>query len=72
MGQELVRAGWLEVHIAQPATEGSRQGVTIDFYRDLAESSRDMGRKFEWDAILPTAGFEHAAAPEDYRPRDDA
>jgi signal transduction histidine kinase len=63
IGPELVRAGWLEVHFANlDKFEG-------EFYRDLVESSRDMGRKFHWDAILPAAGFD-SPPPEKFRPRD--
>ena len=63
IGPELVRAGWLEIHFA---TLDKYEG---EFYRDLVESSRDMGRQFEWDAILPSAGFETPPA-EKFRPRD--
>lgn len=63
IGPELVRAGWLEIHFSHLDTLENK------FYRDLVESSRDMGRKFQWDAILPTAGFE-TPPPEKFRPRD--
>jgi len=72
IGPELVRAGWLEVHFTkivadaeskrpQPS-EGTLAPGQWDefekaFYDDLVKSSRDMGRKFQWDAILPQSGF---------------
>ena len=61
IGPELVRAGWLEIHLAS-LSQGS-------FYKDLVESSRDLGRKFEWDAILPNQK-DGAEPPEKYRPRN--
>jgi signal transduction histidine kinase len=84
IGPELVRAGWLEAHfshlVADGGTErtqkadGAAAGGRWDefeeeFYRDLVESSRDLGQKFQWDVILPQAGFE-SPLPEKYRPQD--
>jgi two-component system, NarL family, sensor histidine kinase BarA len=85
IGPELVRAGWLEVHLAHladigriqrgqrtdgaGAAGGGRNEFEDDFYRDLVNSSRDLGRKYKWDAILPQSGFA-AQVPEKYRPRD--
>jgi len=86
IGPELVRAGWLEAHFShlvadggtartQPADGASSAGAWDDFeqefYRDLVESSRDFGRKFQWDVILPQSSFE-APLPEKYRPQDKA
>ena len=76
IGPELVRAGWLEVHFSHLdklengySSTGNKTGDKGErgFYRDLVDGSRDMGRKFEWDAILPTTGFE-TPPPEKLRP----
>jgi two-component system, NarL family, sensor histidine kinase BarA len=84
IGPELVRAGWLEVHLRHLADIGriqrdqrnegasgnsSRNESEDDFYRDLANSSRDLGRGYTWDAILPQTSFA-SQLPEKYRPRD--
>ena len=83
IGPELVRAGWLEVHLThladiariqrgqrtEAATGTSRSNDFEDnFYTDLVNSSKELGRKFQWDAILPEIGFE-GPVPEKYRPR---
>src|SRR5262249_53058353 len=85
IGPELVRAGWLEVHLQNlaeigaiqrgkqtdgaAATGGARQDFEDAFYRDLGNSSRELVRKYKWDAILPQSGFE-SRVPEKYRPKD--
>ena len=66
IGPELVRAGWLEIHLSELAK--SENENKSNFYSDLVESSRDMGRRFEWDAILPSDGFE-TPPPKKYAPR---
>ena len=50
----------------------SRISIRLEsnLYRDLVDSSRDMGRKFEWDAILPGRQFRNAARPKNFVPRD--
>ncbi len=63
MGPELVRAGWLEIHLSH------LDKIQGQFYQELVASSRDMGRKFEWEAILPSDSFETPPA-ESFRPRD--
>jgi signal transduction histidine kinase len=86
IGPELVRAGWLEVHLqnlaeiaaiqrgkgaeGSKATAGARKEFEDDFYSVLVNSSRDLGRKYKWDAILPQSGFE-SRLPEKYRPKDE-
>ncbi len=71
IGPELVRSGWLGIHLSHldklEHPRDSNAGGEGAFYRDLLESSRYMGRKFEWDPILPTAGFE-TPPPEKFRP----
>ncbi len=72
IGPELVRAGWLEIHLrhladiariprderSAAAAGGNRTNDMDDkFYGDLVESSKKLGKKFEWDAILPQTGF---------------
>jgi two-component system, NarL family, sensor histidine kinase BarA len=84
IGPELVRAGWLEAHFSHLVADGgTKPGQQPDgaaaggrwdqfeeeFYRDLVESSRNLGQKFQWDVILPQAEFE-SPLPEKYRPRD--
>src|SRR4051812_10445840 len=84
IGPELVRAGWLEVHLSHLADieaiqRGQRVGTGIagggknefegDFYGELAKSSRELGRKYKWDAILPQDGFK-LPTPEKYRAKD--
>src|SRR5436190_8980778 len=73
IGPELVRAGWLEVHLRhlaeiaqirreQRSVSSVGTGRTNDsednFYNDLADSSKKLGQSFQWDAILPQTGFE--------------
>ena len=58
-----MRAGWLEVHLSHLDKIGGES------YSDLVDSSRDMGRKFQWDAILPAESFE-GKIDEKYHPRD--
>jgi two-component system sensor histidine kinase BarA len=86
IGPELVRAGWLEVHLEHlaeigriqrgqrtdgtGAAAGGRSEFEDDFYRELAKSSRDLGRNYNWDAILPQNGFE-SPVPDKYHPRDE-
>jgi len=60
IGPELVRAGWLEIHLS------SLDGSEGKFYSDVAASSGDLGRKFQWDAILPNDA-EGKKPPEKYR-----
>src|SRR5205807_3491076 len=77
-----VRAGWLEVHLTtladiariprdqrtDAATGTSRANdFENNFYSELVESSKKLGRKFQWDAILPDTGFD-GPVPEKYRP----
>ena len=83
IGPELVRAGWLEVHLKHLAEIGriqrgqrdragagaGRKESDDDFYHALAENSRDLGRKYNWEAILPQSGFE-TDLPNEYKPRD--
>jgi two-component system sensor histidine kinase BarA len=84
IGPELVRAGWLEAHLAHladigriqrgqrndgtGAAGGGRNESEDDFYRELAKSSHELGRRYNWDAILPQAGFE-SKLPDKYKPR---
>jgi signal transduction histidine kinase len=84
IGPELVRAGWLEVHLAHLAdigriqknpkadatAGGGRNDFEDDFYRDLVKSSHSLGRRYKWDAILSQNGFE-SPIPDKYKPRDE-
>ena len=64
--KELVRAAWLEAHFQfdlKYLTERLRregdnasseeEQLGSEFFRDLMESSRGLGKEFEWYAILP-------------------
>src|SRR5438874_13504344 len=66
IGPELVRAGWLEVHLTRlaeiariprdpraDATTGMTRSNDFEnnFYSELVESSKKLGRKFQWDPI---------------------
>ncbi|HEX4412817.1 MAG TPA: ATP-binding protein [Lacipirellulaceae bacterium] len=71
-GPELVRAGWLATHLSH-LDEAEKNAVDVkrssSFYSELVSSSRDMGRHFEWDPVLPAGGFE--TPPEQkFQPRD--
>jgi two-component system, NarL family, sensor histidine kinase BarA len=63
IGPELIRAGWLATHLSH------LDKVEKSFYSELVASSRDMGRHFEWDAVLPVGGFE-SPPEEKFHPRD--
>jgi two-component system, NarL family, sensor histidine kinase BarA len=51
------------------ATMERTQASGDELYRDLVDSSRKWGRKFQWEAILPSAPAD-APLPDKYRPRD--
>ena len=86
IGPEMVRAGWLEVHLSQlgeigriqrslraggtGATAGGKDDFEDDFYGQLARSSQSFGRKFTWDAILPQSEYK-SPLPEKYLPKGD-
>jgi two-component system, NarL family, sensor histidine kinase BarA len=63
IGPELVRAGWLEEHLSH------LDNLESKLYPELADSSRNLGRKFQWDAILPADNYD-APLDQKYRPRD--
>ncbi len=79
LSQEYVRAGWQKVHMAKfsKLAELARSEVgtseqssdDFDFYRDVAESSLELSRPFEWDAILPTLP-NRPRPPREFQPRD--
>jgi signal transduction histidine kinase len=79
LSEELVRAGWQKLHIEmmgniQPTLDANDQPDAF-LYFDLAESSQEMGRKFEWHALLPVERKElilrPGDRPEDHLPQDD-
>lgn len=86
VGPELVRAGWLEEHISnlgkitsqmhRAAESGDQSAASSTdvqedaFWNDLAVSSRKLGRKFQWDAILPSKPADPHELDEVNRPRD--
>ncbi len=66
LGPELVRAAWMESHFqfdlkyftAPSDSEGgidaaSEEALAAQFYREMMENNRALGREFEWYAILP-------------------
>src|SRR3954471_614601 len=85
IGPELVRAGWLEIHLTHlaeigriqrgqrvggtGAAGGGRNEFEDDFYGQLAKSSQDLGRKYRWDPILPQSEYK-SPLPEKYRAKD--
>ncbi len=78
LSQELVRAGWQKRHIESLAaieklsTAGGqdRDENSEGFYRDVAQSSIELGRLFQWEPILPPPS-DGLPLPAEYRPRDD-
>jgi two-component system sensor histidine kinase BarA len=76
-GPELVRTGWLEKHFnhlvagggKEPAATSRWADLDAEFYQDMVENSRDLGRKFEWVAILPPDPKDRPL-PESNRPHD--
>jgi two-component system sensor histidine kinase BarA len=81
-GPELVRTGWLEKHFShlvagartqlpegetEPATANRWAEYDKEFYQGLVERSRELGRQFKWDAILPVEQ-EGAPLPKSNRP----
>jgi two-component system sensor histidine kinase BarA len=61
IGPEFVRAGWLATHLShldEIVRTSSDVKSKSTLFSELASSSSDMGRHFDWDAILPTASFE--------------
>jgi len=77
LSQELVRAGWQKRHIESLAAieklstaEGQdRDENSEGFYRDVAQSSIELGRLFQWEPILPPPA-DGVPLPAEYRPRD--
>jgi signal transduction histidine kinase len=84
LGQELVRAGWLEIHFShlvagaktqmddggdppQETATDPRDELDALFYRDLVSSSKELGREFQWDAILPVVPAD-VQLPDEYLP----
>jgi hypothetical protein len=58
LGQELVRAGWQERHLAKMAVlqKGMPDAYDETFFEELAKSSEQLGHEFQgWDAIYPPA-----------------
>ncbi len=61
LSQELVRAGWQKLHIEKlaeiekktAAGGPDREDTSAALYRDVAQSSIELSRAFQWDPILP-------------------
>src|SRR3990172_3048804 len=79
LSQELVRAGWQKLHIEKLAeieklsqVEGrDRDETSAGFYRDVAQSSIELSRAFQWDAILPLPPTDSPPLAAEYRPRNE-
>jgi two-component system sensor histidine kinase BarA len=78
LSEELYRAGWNKLHLENlsaiegPATAERSGDKSGDLYHELAESSKALGRKFDWNALLPSADkLAPPNKPEDYLPKDD-
>jgi signal transduction histidine kinase len=80
LSEELVRAGWQKLHIEklaeiERATQaGQAAEISPGFYRELADSSEELGRKFEWHALLPpetAKNLKPGYKREDYLPQDE-
>jgi signal transduction histidine kinase len=79
LSEELVRAGWQKLHIEKLAViepRSKREGeINPDkvMYDTLAQSSLEMGRDFEWHALLPISAQQLPAGyrAEEYIPKDN-
>ncbi len=77
-GPELVRTGWLEKHFNHLVASGGKEPDTASrwpdldkrFFSDLVERSRELGRRFQWDAILPVEPADGQPLPAANRPLD--
>lgn len=73
--KENVRTGWHSLHIEKLAeAEGGSEGRPdwdIPFYRDIAQSGFELGRGFDWDAILPPPSPDRPSLPAEYQPQDE-
>ena len=54
---------------SEAAPTGQWEDFEAEFYRDLVESSRELGRQFQWGAILPVQPND-ATLPKEYLPHD--
>jgi two-component system sensor histidine kinase BarA len=77
LSKELVRAGWQKLHIEKLSeiekkqlSQGANED-SVGLYEDLADSSKDLARAFEWDALLPPSASERKLIPKDNLPADD-
>jgi two-component system sensor histidine kinase BarA len=74
--EESVRTGWQKLHLEKlsqiekllNADTTDRESDSAAFYRDVAQSSINLGRKFLWEPILPSVG---SPVPKEYQPRDE-
>jgi two-component system, NarL family, sensor histidine kinase BarA len=81
LSEELVRAGWQRLHIEalteiERATQaGQASEITSPgFYQELARSSVELGRDFQWHALLPpetAKGLKPGYKREDFLPQDE-
>ncbi len=77
-GPELVRTGWLEKHFDTLVASGGKELDTTgrwadtdkQFYSELVKRSREFGRPFQWDAILPVESANGKPVPAANRPSD--
>ena len=71
LSQELVRAGWHKLHIEKFAVFEGQDETFAGVFRDVAESSKKLGRAFLWESILPPPSPNSPTLPPEYRPRDE-
>src|SRR5688572_9261089 len=78
LSEELVRAGWQKLHLENLAeyerSPNSNESVdSTGFYRELAQSSQSLGRKFDWHALLPVTAekLEPGYKAADYLPQGE-
>jgi signal transduction histidine kinase len=74
LSKEYVRAGWQTLHIkslSNVEAQGQEQTSSgFDFYREVAQSGLELGKGFEWNAILPPPPAGRPPLPREYQPRD--
>ncbi len=73
LSKEYVRAGWQTLHIkslSSVESQGQEQSATgFDFYQEVAQSGEELGKGFDWDAILPPPPPGRPPLPPENRPR---
>ncbi|HJQ80246.1 MAG TPA: ATP-binding protein [Lacipirellulaceae bacterium] len=85
LSEELWRAGWQKLHlenlaeyekllseVGEPAAPADQSDKDPSIYERLAASSKELGRDFDWHALLPpTAKLQPGYRPEVYFPDEE-